>query len=103
MDKRLIVVAAGILVFLGCGWILKQAAREPTKVDPNAKVTKQNFEGITRGMTKAEVEAIFGKPTMTSAHDNCSAWGDDAKDEEIAAVWYDEQGRVRLKAWLRQE
>ena len=95
---RQLALAAGILAILVCAWLLR-AALGP-KPDPNAKVTRENFERIVRGMSRAEVETIFGKPTMTSAQDTCSAWGDDAKDEEIAAVWYDELGRVGMKAWL---
>jgi len=70
---------------------------------PSSGVTKENFARIEVGMTKSQVEAILGKPTAKSAHDNCSAWGDPNKEIADLAVWYDDQGRVGLKAWLRPE
>ena len=96
MTKRKLLVGAGLLTVFVCAGLVSVVTRPP---EPNG--TKAGFDRIKRGMTRAEVEAIFGKPNMESAHDNASAWGDG--DEEIAAVWYDEQGRVGLKAWLRKE
>ena len=63
-------------------------------------VTKENFDRIEIGMTRAEVEAILGPPTdMLSpfAGDDEPIWESDRADE--AQIRFDENNRVKSKDW----
>jgi hypothetical protein len=61
---------------------------------PRPGVTRANYERIRGGMTRAEVEGIFGGPGEPSSSDQADGnrlW----RGPGLAVlVWFDEQGRV---------
>jgi hypothetical protein len=67
---------------------------------PRPGVTKENFDRIHNGMTRAEVEAIFGDESGRHK-DQVALWvSDDAAD--LALVAFDNEDRVLVKNWLGQ-
>lgn len=92
------LLAAGVILLGVLVWALN-SKNHVGRTDPNAKVTKENFDLIGNGTPRAEVHRLLGRPTMKSAQDNCDAWGDGTTEDGLAAVWYDEHGRVAMKAW----
>ncbi len=71
---------------------------------PRPGVTEENFDRIEVGMTRAEVEAIFGGPATGS---NPWVWGNLPKENEweneasgdAAMVDFDENNRVIARHW----
>jgi hypothetical protein len=65
---------------------------------PRAGITKQNFDRIGVGMTRAEVEAIFGGPPSWKPVGNRAEWANDGA-YDCATIDFDEGGCVMRTAW----
>ena len=64
---------------------------------PRSHVTKANFDRIQEGMTKAEVEQIFGEKGKWDAETDRLVW--QADDGTWACVWFID-GCVTQTNWL---
>lgn len=94
MKKRLLISAAmlGVSAFLALGVFLLLRDR--------SDVTEANCKRIEKGMTKAEVEAIFGelKPVLTwNGTDGLLAWH---SADGAAVVQFDLDGNVIDAVWF---
>jgi outer membrane protein assembly factor BamE (lipoprotein component of BamABCDE complex) len=58
-----------ILLALICGFLLALASGCNRNVLTGSKLTLTNYDQITNGMTKAQVERIMGPPTATETKD----------------------------------
>lgn len=83
----------GVLLACGIGVALAVLAWWPTP-----GVTKANFDRIEVGMTRAEVEAIFGGPPGAINTPRLCLWGD-GDDSASATIDFDEAGRVAWMGW----
>jgi hypothetical protein len=66
-------------------------------------ITKENFDRIEEGMTRAEVEAIFGGPAnranpWPNLANNPNEWEDETSGAS-AIINFDENNRVSSKQW----
>jgi hypothetical protein len=61
-----------------------------------SKVTKANYDRIQEGMTKAEVEEIFG-PQGRLIHGRCSYWG--AGDGSGMKIWFENDCVIDMQ-WI---
>lgn len=61
-------------------------------------INKQNFDRIEIGMTRAEVEAIFGGPPSWKPVGNRAEWANDGA-YDCATIDFDEDGQVMRTAW----
>jgi hypothetical protein len=87
MKKKWWIIAAATIA--GCiGLALVIPALRP----PRPGVTKENFDRIEIGMTRADVEAILGEPNIWPP-----VWESDLGDE--AQIEFDHQFRVKEKHW----
>src|SRR5271155_206271 len=84
----------GLLLACIAGVVLVVLALLP----PPPGVTKENFDRIENGMTRAEVEAIFGDETGLRKGP-AAMWESDDTDD-IAVVGFDDDGHVRAKNWV---
>jgi len=99
MAKRRWIVAGGILAGATTLWFLLFVA-----FPPRPGVTKANFDRIEKGMTRADVEELFGKPASGSylhggkkIRHTCELW---SGDEGSATIICDEEhGIVADKEW----
>ena len=69
---------------------------------PSSGVTKGNLDRIQMGMTKSEVEQIFGKkgkPYLWTGEETPLQW--DADDGSCAVIELSDDGVVVHKAWLQ--
>ncbi len=66
---------------------------------PGPEVTPENYGRVQNGMTRAEVEAIFGAPPTAVPSDNEAMW-ESGDGYRIAAVEFDEDGRVAGSNWV---
>jgi len=60
MSKRTRYILAAIIASILIAWIVVE------NLPPTPGVTQANFDRLEKGMTLAEVEAIFGKPSSDS-------------------------------------
>jgi hypothetical protein len=102
--KRLILVVA--LPFAAIAMTVAVLAILP----PRPGVTKANFDRIQEGMTRAEVEEIFGGPSsedvvistkdgkmiITFDQPRVKGWG---ADDGLAVIEFDEKGKTKEKSW----
>jgi hypothetical protein len=70
---------------------------------PPPGITKENFDRIEVGMTRAEIEAILGGPANGRDPRNglrigLNAWEDDSSGD-LATIDFDEKDRVTSKHW----
>jgi len=97
--KWWIIAAATIAGCVGLAFVI------PALRPPRPGVTKENFDRIEIGMTRAEVEAILGPPTEDFAGVVAFAnngfdgtiWENDRADE--AQIRFDENNSVKTKNW----
>jgi hypothetical protein len=61
-------------------------------------LTKENFDRIQVGMTRTEVEAVFGEPPTSLLFENYSLW-ESADGYQIMTVEFGEDGRVLRTGW----
>jgi hypothetical protein len=94
--KRLLLAVGGIAALVGV--TLGVLALLPARPG----VTRENFDRIEIGMTRAEVEAILGPPTdfftgWPFPEPNEPIWENDRADE--GQIQFDEDSRVKAKDW----
>jgi hypothetical protein len=65
---------------------------------PRAGISKENFDRIQNGMTRAEVEAIFGGPPSWTPVGNRAEWANNGA-YDCATIDFDDNGRVVRTAW----
>jgi hypothetical protein len=84
---------------------------------PRSGVTKANFDQIEKGMTKRDVEIIFGRqdaivwgdPPLTALRgaDKCYACVDNPRDRTLSGraawVFFDKNGCVSHATWVEGE
>src|SRR5258707_1119920 len=93
MKKKWWLITAAIVA--GCiGLLVGIAALFP----PPPAVTKENFDRIEVGMTRAQVEAIFGKPGTPDAWDGGRSWTWENEVNEEAAIDF-AHDKVAQKRW----
>jgi hypothetical protein len=99
-EKRLLLIASAIAAVVGV--TLGVLALLP----PRPGVTKENFDRIKEGMTRAEVEAIFGEPPNSriwnifeKGDGGLFEW-DNAYSGDSARITLDGEGRVVTREWL---
>jgi hypothetical protein len=90
MKKKWWIIAIATLA--GCiGLAFVIPALRPSR----ASLTKENFDRIEIGMSRAEVEAILGPPA--AAWLGAPIWESDLADEAI--IRFDKENRVKAKHW----
>jgi len=113
MTKKRLLVAFGLVAFIGI--ILGVLAMLP----PHTGVTKANFDRVELGMGRAEVEAIFGGPSVRKfqyrvdrevyvrriwlqSNGNDGAWIEFADDHVCDSGWggIDETILDKIRRWL---
>lgn len=65
---------------------------------PRPGINKENFDRIEVGMTRAEVEAIFGGPPSWTPVGNRAEWGNNGA-YDLATIDFDDNGCVVRTAW----
>ena len=95
-------IATGVLVVLA----VLLAIGIPAFLPPTPGVTYANYSRVEKGMTRAEVEALLGKPDKVEAllgkPDMVAAptrWSWDSADADHLWINFDENGRVEHSAW----
>jgi hypothetical protein len=106
--KRRLLISVGILAACVCGTLVVFALL------PEPGVTKANFERIQIGMTEADAEAIFGRPsgrTLVIKEDEsvaticfdpgkgCAWLGPDGD----VMAFFDADGRISKANWIDHE
>jgi hypothetical protein len=90
MKKRLLPIAAILTVVAGAIIL--------TLLPVRPGVTKANFDRLAMGMSRNEVEAVFGRPCDDS---HChSAWN---SDDGQAHIHFNEHGQIERKLWFEAE
>ncbi len=87
-----VLIAASAAILAGCAW--QQGVR------PWWTLREQNFAPITPATTKADVEALVGKPLLTMVFRNLDeeVWDyrfSDGVKRYIAHVYFDMHGRTK--------
>jgi outer membrane protein assembly factor BamE (lipoprotein component of BamABCDE complex) len=65
----------------------------PALVPPTPGITYANYSRIEKGMSRAEVEALLGKPKEKSS----IIW--ENADDDLVTVVFDRNGKVESAAW----
>jgi hypothetical protein len=93
--RRLLLIASLPLAAIVALWVA-------ALLSPRDGVTKANFNRIQKGMTKPEVENIFGQESTMLApcgRDVANLWRDSEGDRN-AYVFFDKNERVLSTSWI---
>ena len=94
MTKRRLLLIAGPLAAVAV--TLGVLAMLP----PRPGVTKENFDRIEVGMTRAEVEVILGGPAGPAFRRRSRDEWDSNENDDSVAIRFDNNDRVLEKHWL---